>query len=494
MNKQHFTYCDEEVCLVFAFNNGCSRTVYPLGPLYIGRIIKESNFKLRYLDYQTCKTPNPLDPHELYKFVISNTVSRYKAFPKIVAFSTLLDFLPTVIATSEMLKKTFPDCFIILGGAGPSANPSYIVEHFGSVDAVVYGEGELSMSSLLNLFKKEGVSKKLLSHVPGIAYNWKQKTITNPHPGRIHQLEKISFPLRELMPGSKRHSILTSRGCPYNCAFCDAKTIWHGYHVTRPMKDILQEIDSIYTSPSMANSTILDIVDDAFNIDRDRAITFSQEMKKRNIHWTCYARIDHVDKGLLKAMKRGGCKKIFFGINTGSSKIMSKLNQKLNLKQALGNISMCGDIFSPENISISFMWGFPEETMSDFHATLKLLINLINGGFDWRLFCLKLYPGTLYHKKYHSVVKPLHKLITPANSIAFRFARLEECRCYSELNMQMPWLKKMIMQHPKLFINYYYIPSPKIEEKAVIVTKFFKEFWRQLKLTPVFFGKRSPLD
>ena len=157
----------------------------------------------------------------------------------------------------------------------------------------------------------------------------------------IKNLDDIPFPARHLVPYKKYSSLLskgsivttifTSRGCPFQCSFCDRPHLGKSFRA-RSAKNVVDEIEEC------VNMGIHDFLfyDDTFTIKRERVLEICNEIinKRLDIAWDIRTRIDVVNEEMLKHLKKAGCQGIHYGIEAGSEKILKVLQKGITIEQA----------------------------------------------------------------------------------------------------------------------------------------------------------------
>ena len=186
----------------------------------------------------------------------------------------------------------------------------------------------------------------------------------------------MPFPDRELLPIEKYSSILsggrivttmfTSRGCPFQCAFCDRPHLGKKFRA-RSAQSVIDEIEECL---KLGIKEIL-IYDDTFTVDRQRTIDICDEIIKRGLKfiWDIRARVDTVDEEVLKKLKAAGCARIHFGVESGTEKILGVLNKGIHLNQVADAFKWSKKI-GLETLAY-FMIGSPTETKEDIEQTIK---------------------------------------------------------------------------------------------------------------------------
>lgn len=227
-------------------------------------------------------------------------------------------------------------------------------------------------------------NKQDLKDVCGISYREDGRIIRNKDREFIEDLDLLPLPAYYLMERyiSSRDRALfkkrwvyiqTGRGCPYKCTFCASGLMYNNYYRTRSSENIIEEV-LFFNKRYKINKFVFG--HDHFLINRvfvERVCSFLLQ-KKININWICSSRIDALDSKLLKTMSKSGCKRICFGIESGSMRIQKSIGKNLNLSLVPEIIKEC----EKYNISVTlpFIIGLPEERNIDIDATLDLILRL----------------------------------------------------------------------------------------------------------------------
>jgi len=184
-------------------------------------------------------------------------------------------------------------------------------------------------------------------------------------------------------------AILDSIGCPYNCIYCPYPLGFGRKYTYRAINIVVDEIEEVYTC---CNIRAFDFRSQAFAYNRKRALEICKELMRRklDIRWMCESRVDEVNRELLEIMKKAGCQRIHFGVETGDPEILkiAKLGVKLETIEKAFKITKKLDILTQAHIIL----GWPDDDHRTLENTRKLILKLepdiINLNF------LTPYPGT----------------------------------------------------------------------------------------------------
>lgn len=335
----------------------------PLGLAYLAAVLEKAKHDVKIIDMSI----NQMSKNDLTKFLKNNNFDIIG-----ISFST-----PVAKTAYDLIKaiKSNTDDKIILGGPHPTAMPEEGLKK--GADIVVRGEAEQTIVDLITNIKS-------LHKVKGISYVNKNKVIHNPDRGLIQDLDTIPFPARHLLDNNKYDfldarkkpigTILTSRGCPFNCIYC-CKNIYGKSFRKRSPKNVVDEMQEMIEKYGIKE---IHILDDAFTTNKDHAIKICQEIIKRNLQIQLMIangiRVDTVDAQMLKIMKKAGLYSIAFGVESGSQRVLDSINKNILIKQ----IKKAFKLSKALNLETwgFFMLGLPEDTIESMQKTIRLSLKL----------------------------------------------------------------------------------------------------------------------
>lgn len=270
------------------------------------------------------------------------------------------------------IRKSNRSALLVAGGAFPTSMAEFTLENT-EADVVVVGEGERVFSDLCAAGELEDVK--------GIVYKRDSQIVRNPPQDLIKDLDLINFPARSLLPrsmirheGKVHHSdkpattVFGSRGCAYNCSFCDTE-LWRRRWRSRSPENIIAEIDQVRAEYGI---DWFRFPDDCLNLNKKWFVDFCQKISKCKISWTMLSRADALDGDLLELMKQAGCREVFFGFETGSQKLLDLMQKKITVEQNIGAVEACR---KAGITSCAYMlFGFPGEDEQTIEETKKFLI------------------------------------------------------------------------------------------------------------------------
>lgn len=319
--------------------------------------------------------------------------------PDIVGLSVMTAKYASALMITNICKKIKSDTVVVWGGPHPTVQPAEVLEN-GNVDFVVRGEGEETITALIEAISEGNMD---FAKIDGISYREGDKLIHNKPRSLMQDLDSIPFPAGHLSLKGELYSskdlsmLVTSRGCPFQCAYCGASSIWGRRVRSRSVENVIEEIKTLMKEYGYLEFYF---VDDTFTINRSRVIEICQALRreKLDVTWRCATRVDLIDMDLLREMKRAGCSGIHIGIETGSVKMLEYIRKGTTLEQVREAAHMLRKIRL--DWMAYFMVGFPEETREDINETIALMRELDPPAVVLGIFTP--YPGT---ELYENVVK-----------------------------------------------------------------------------------------
>ncbi|MBI2252456.1 MAG: B12-binding domain-containing radical SAM protein [Armatimonadetes bacterium] len=429
------------------FHHYPDKKYIPLGCLYLISTLKKNNFKVNFIDLQFSPYELPLEAINFLKFLKTPSSN-------IIGFSCMSDTLALAVLSAKALKENYKNITIIFGGAGPTGTAKELIKYFSFIDIVIRGEGEKTLIETLKELKTK--NKSNLQNIPGINYR-KNKTINfNPPQERIKNLDTLPFPSYEEinLNNYDQAALISSRGCPYNCAFCDLAYSWKNKVYYRSIENLLKEIKLLVNT---YNFKEISIKDDIFTLSKKRIKEFCDKIKEQNLkfNWSCFGRINLIDKDLISLMAESGCRSIFYGIESGSNKILKKIKKGFIIEEAHKAIL---ESLKYLKVTATFIWGFPFEEMADFYQTVLWMIYFSKLGVD---------VGGSRFIPYAS--SPLYQ--TYKNKLEFKKEFLLD---FLKDYKKDEELLNLIKNYPHIFPNFYRIKDKNYKNKEEFIKQIEK--------------------
>ena len=299
--------------------------------------------------------------------------------------------------TATIIRKADPDTKIVFGGPHLTIFPEQTLQETSEVDIGVVSEGEKTFFEIVEAIENNAQ----LSTVKGIAYRTSEgikRTAQRELTGNIDELPK---PARDLLPMKlykpaptyyKRlpsYIMLTSRGCPFNCAYCSK--IFGTKYRFHSIDRILSEMEELICDYGAKEIIFRD---DTFTINKSHVRELCSKIIDRGLHkkikWTCMTRVNLVDYELLALMHKAGCWSIHYGVESGSQRLLNIIQKGITIeqiKQAFKWTRKAGI-----ETKAFFMLGLPTETIEESLRTIQFTKEL---DPDWIQVTITVpYPGT----------------------------------------------------------------------------------------------------
>jgi anaerobic magnesium-protoporphyrin IX monomethyl ester cyclase len=297
----------------------------PLGLGYIAAALKKNGVEVELVDCTFLR--------------FSEAVERVtRAKPQIVGFYSMFSMKKTTLDLAAAIKDNSEGnrSLFVVGGPLPTWSPESFL---GAFDVVAVGEGEETMVELSNCFA-EGVG---FSGVNGLIYKDGERIVHTEPRKFIEHLDSLAFPSRELFDneaykkyyrdrfGYSTSAMITSRGCPFSCDFC-SRPIFGAEMRSRSVDNIVDEVEEI---AALGYDRVW-FSDDCFTLNRQHVLDVCSELVRRkvDIGWECLSRVDTMDAEVANGMKRAGCLRVFFGIESGNDSVLGLMNKHITTLQA----------------------------------------------------------------------------------------------------------------------------------------------------------------
>lgn len=338
----------------------------PLGVLYLAAALREAGHEVKFFDGSF------LNHSEL--------IERIRSFkPEVVGIYANTPLWGKAVKTARDVKRV-SDATVFVGGPYPTAVGERALYDAKEVDALVVGEGELTLCEALERLEKG----RGLEGVRGVIYRAGNRVVANPPRKPIEDLDSLPFPARDLLEdknlyvppaGTYRRKpvaiVMTSRGCNARCIYCYQLTGERRIRY-RSVENVLEEIELCVEQGYRE----IRFLDDTFCGDYNRAKRIAQEIKRRglDITWFVSARVNQVDYELLRTFRRAGCWAIFFGAESGVQKNLNALKKGITLEQTRRAVRAAKK--AKLRVVTAFIFGIPGETYEEALKTIDFAIEL----------------------------------------------------------------------------------------------------------------------
>lgn len=326
-------------------------------------------------------------------------LERFK--PDAMGFTCVTPRVKSGAKLAAVAKSVNPDILTVVGGVHVSSLPEQTLAEFPSFDVGVLGEGEIVMREIMSRLLKGG-PKADMAEVPGTVARVDGVPTRASCKAGVVNLDELPFPARDLInfqkyagsssPGipamfDKVTQVFTSRGCPGECTFCYAGAASQRLRLRSP-ENVIREIEECVERYHVKHVTI---EDDTFTTDPKRAERIFDRIHELGMTWDCDSRVDSVDRDLLYKMGRAGCKKIAFGVESGSPRILKFIDKDITLPQIREAFRFAREA---KILRTAFMMvgSHPDETLEDVEESVKLVKSIEPDIV--MVYCAVPYPGT----------------------------------------------------------------------------------------------------
>jgi radical SAM superfamily enzyme YgiQ (UPF0313 family) len=370
----------------------------PIGLMYVAAALEKAGFAVQMLDnYLQNK---PMDEFKKHLLNVN---------PQLVGITCGSATFRRCIESAQAVKEVLPSCKIIVGGWHGSYMPETLLA-YPQIDYVVMGEGERAIVELANAIASGNEASAV--SIAGVACQRRGKNLLN-QPKFIENMDEIPYPARHLLNleqydrtieflKAKPADVMSiSRGCVFNCGFCETRKLWGNVCRSFSPKRVIGEIQDLQ---NRFGTRGIYFINDNFTLRKNETLELCNLMvqNKLDLEWVCDTRVDIVNQELLAAMSKAGCKTIWFGVESGSPRILQRIGRNTTIKQIEDAFNLC----RKNNIQVacSFMLGLPDETLADMEASLKFAQKLNPDWCQFNIFIAypdsKLYQEMIQSKKF----------------------------------------------------------------------------------------------
>jgi len=389
---------------------GLSLESVPLGLLSVATVLSEQGYETKVYDADTDFYQGNLDYTNINRALtqtnyvenlhnethpawreLEAVLEEYK--PSVVGITMLTPTYHSCRKVVELIKKKTPSTTILVGGPHVTICPESIKD-IPEIDFAFAGEAEESIQEFMEIFTSSGDYRQ----VKGLIFREKDGNMifTGPRP-RIENIDKLPIPDRGLLYYEHKYEpdklgrMIASRGCPYDCAFCASVPLWKRKVKLRSPENLLKEIDYLVRNYSIKS---FGFWDDTFTAYKRPVIEFCKllysKYGKNRFRWQCLANVNTLDEELIHSLKLSGCDEIQIGVESGSERILKRLNKRITKEQ----VRECARLIKKNRLYLHtfFMVGVPDETEEDIKETMNFIQELKPDSANLCTFTP--YPGT----------------------------------------------------------------------------------------------------
>ena len=307
-------------------------------------------------------------------------------------------YFPDVIALGRIISSNFRETKLVLGGAHATMDAENILRHYSFFDYIVRREGESTFLELLLASMQH--KNNNLSDIKGLTYREGGKIISNEDRPLIDDINILPMPDRKFINmdfykecncktlafarKTPVATIITSRGCPFNCIFCSTKNMWERKFRAFSAERVVAEIKHLYGNYGVKEFAIMD---DQFIIDKKRVESICDYIIELNLDISfsmpAGTSIWIADENLLRKMKKAGFYRLCFPVESGNENTMKFIRKPINLSKVSNVVKLASKLGFWT--SGNFIIGFPYETREEILTTIKYAYEC---GVDYPVFLI----------------------------------------------------------------------------------------------------------
>jgi anaerobic magnesium-protoporphyrin IX monomethyl ester cyclase len=383
---------------LMAVDNYSTITQPPLGIAYIAAYVKQKGHDVHVVD-AVGEAIQQIHPWPLRKkrliqgLTFDEIVARIPEDSDVIGVSCMFTHAwPMIRELLLLLKKSFPGARLITGGEHATAMYKTVLSEV-SLDACVMGEGEETIAGLLDALKSDVTD---LSKVGGISFMTSAGEIikTEARP-RIRETDKLPWPawdainIKNYMDNGiyqgpkigRSMPMLATRGCPYDCTFCAAPSMWTRAWRAREPKKVVDEMQYYMKTYGATDFQFQDLT---AIVRKDWIVTFCNEIMSRKLKLTWQlpvgTRSEAIDLEVSQLLVASGCHEITYAPETGSDDMLKSIRKRVNLERLESSVR--GAMKAGMKVCLFMIVGFPQETMKDVKKTMKWLRHMAQIGVD----------------------------------------------------------------------------------------------------------------
>lgn len=416
---------------------------FPMALLTLGGVLKAMGVPTELWDFDLYFKKKGNTTESQFRKLLRLGVQGSRA--SVFGISSIDSNFPMALWMAREIKSLKPGALVILGGPQPSSVPLQILERFEFVDAVVVGEGEATLSEMVDA----GFRLSSLGGIPGVAFReegkpcFHEKRALRPHLDEYPLPDYSLIEFRDYIAfGGNTFSpnVEVGRGCPFHCIFCSTSLMWEKDFRVKSPERILREMEFLHLNYGF---TCFDFIHDNFTTSRKFVQEFCDFMLRNNrkgLTWGASSRTDCLDIPRLEKMHEAGLRGLFFGIETGSIRMQAEIKKNLDFTR-FEPILRRGNELGINNTT-AFILGFPQESREDMDQTVQRALHYKSLGTS-RVFFSKLspLPGTPI---YRECVNLLQEVNYPSLT--------------NREHYDLPYVQDLVRQHPDLFSSFYHVP------------------------------------
>jgi anaerobic magnesium-protoporphyrin IX monomethyl ester cyclase len=293
---------------------------------------------------------------------------------EVIGLTAMTPTISTALKTAREIRRSMPGVKIIMGGAHATMLTPETMASAPEIDVIVRGEGDETILEVLRAIE----GNQSLEGITGISYRAEGEIVHAADRASAVDMDALPYPAYHLLPRNKYRphpphgrylpfaAMVTSRGCPYHCAYCSKPVFGTRFRAQGPAR----VVDEMAYLKDRFGVKEIAFYDDSFTLDKKRVHAICDRIMSSGlkIAWTCETRVNLVDRELLRHMKQAGCYAVSYGIESASPEIIKTLHKDTTIEQvedAVRNSREAG-----LQVVGYFMLGSPGETPETVRSTI----------------------------------------------------------------------------------------------------------------------------
>ena len=330
-----------------------------LGLMYLSASLRQAGYTVRHIDHTFLERSDVLEQIDMPK-------------PSVIGIYCMITMQDEALSLAAQVRDK---ALTVVRGPYPSGEPETFVDDF---DLVAVGEGEETIVQIMR-----HLDDRTFDDIPGLVFKRDGYVVKTEGLHRSKDMSHLPLPYRGDIPNHeyiaywRKHwkdattPLMSTRGCPFRCDFCH-KSVFGDLFSARSVESVVAEMREIaelgYDHVWMS--------DDLFTLNYRRTFELAQAIEEAHLPltWECLSRVTHVDKPLFDQMRRAGCKRIFFGIESGDEAVLKEMKKGITPDQARAAVEAC--VAAGIKAAGFFMVGYLGETTDSLIRSINFSSSL----------------------------------------------------------------------------------------------------------------------
>jgi anaerobic magnesium-protoporphyrin IX monomethyl ester cyclase len=366
--------------------------VIPFGLASLGSYVQDDGHIIKGIEMNT---PPEMIPHRYLNVdrQLLEEITQYA--PDLVAMTAYAENIHNILFWAEKIKQKLPETTIAVGGNHASYIAREILGKCPAVDVVVRFEGEIPFKELCHKVEK---NDRNYDDIPSATYRKSGEIVENELVGLIPDLDALPLINRDFFESHQSSTmshadIITARGCPFHCTFCDCNHYWGKKYRTMSTRRAVEELRSLKNRyPDLRTVRFRD---ESISINKKRCLELCNLLIENDLglKLQAHSRLDGLDEEVIKHLARAGFNQLYIGLESGSQAVLDRLRKGIDINKVYELVPLL------RKYGISFRFSLilatPGESMEEAIKTIQLVEDL-DLSFDEFYFGVGLiiYPGT----------------------------------------------------------------------------------------------------